>query len=260
MKQIFILTYCRSLDLLWSSTLVFDSLRVGFPHSQIFVFDNVSLPEARSVIREKCLKLECQYVQLQTEVLHHDFIEEKIRTHSGCVIFVDPDICFWKSCEDWAFDALFAGRYVPQFYDDFAKAITVERLHTSLFWIPDAQKLTKCVEEVQLEYFDFHPLRPFAFKHDADWYRYDAGSTLYSAFRKYAYQFTDRELSCYDHLFCGSHLDFVLERIDEASARTLRQFYSAAKSSTMQIKGVWKQQDAYFEERRPRRSVLLGRQ
>ena len=52
MLRVYILTHCKSLESLYGSVLVFQTLRVGFPTSPIHVFDNGSLPEAREAIRE----------------------------------------------------------------------------------------------------------------------------------------------------------------------------------------------------------------
>ena len=98
-KKIFLLTYCRNLELLWSSTLVFDSLRIGFPEADVFVYDNQSLPDARAIIHKKTRDCGGYFHPLDTEVLHQDFIEDTLRTQAGTVIFIDPDVCFWKNCE-----------------------------------------------------------------------------------------------------------------------------------------------------------------
>jgi hypothetical protein len=251
MKKVFLLTYCKNSALAWSSTLTLDTLRIGFPDAEVFVVDNNSIPEVRPLIREKALGARCHYRELDTEIFHHDFIADTLRANDGCVIFLDPDLCFWESCEGWEIADLFGGRHLPAFYDEFSKTVTMERLHTSFLWIPDAAKLRERLEDMRSRFFEFEPIRPFMFKHDKQWYRYDTTANLYAAFKSDTYSFRAGELSCYDHLFCGTHLNEILPRMDRKSAGELERFHDTAKRDIRQIKGTWRLQDIYFAQRRP---------
>ncbi len=47
MPHVYILTWCKSLESLYGSLLVFQTLRVGFPTAPVYVFDNGSLPKGQ---------------------------------------------------------------------------------------------------------------------------------------------------------------------------------------------------------------------
>ena len=48
--NVFILTFCRNLDLFYGTKLIFETLRVGFPNAKITVVDNASLQKVRGEI------------------------------------------------------------------------------------------------------------------------------------------------------------------------------------------------------------------
>ena len=51
-KYVYILTWCDRLENLYGTTLVFKTLRVGFPTAEIHVVDNASLPAVRPLLRQ----------------------------------------------------------------------------------------------------------------------------------------------------------------------------------------------------------------
>jgi len=73
-----ILTHCRREEFLYGSTLVFDTLRVGFPSARVTVVDNGSLVAVRSVLAEAARAVGAEYVQVDTAGLHHLFLERML--------------------------------------------------------------------------------------------------------------------------------------------------------------------------------------
>ena len=51
-KNVYILTWCDRIENLYGTTMVFNTLRVGFPTAEIHVVDNASIPGVRPVLRQ----------------------------------------------------------------------------------------------------------------------------------------------------------------------------------------------------------------
>jgi hypothetical protein len=251
---VLILTYCREPSLLESGTLlVFRTLRVGFPTAEITVIDNASLPAVRSAIIEAAEHAACAYVQREPEMLHEDFLREVMlgTAYEGPVVLLDPDVIFWRECESWHIERLLAGRMLPEFMDEFTGCRTLERLHTSFLWIRDVGALRDRIWALRNRYFEFDPFPPRMFALDGEWYRGDTLSFLCGALPDEVQSFTEQELDAYDHLFCGSHLDLVLPRIQADTRTFLRRAHAQAASDPSRLQGLWREQEQYFRLRSP---------
>lgn len=255
MVNVFILTFCRNIELFYGTELIFKTLRVGFPNAKITVIDNASIPEARDKIESLAKKNECLFEQIPGPgIQHHDYIQRTIRntandkTVNGPLVFLDPDICLWECCEDFSFDALMAGRLFSRFYDYITKTITMPRPHTSFLWIPDAGKLWDEILKIQVNRFDFEPFTPFSFNMDGKWYRYDTGASLFTAIPQKISDFTEVHKNCYDHLFAGSHLDWLYHLYDAECQKMFSRIHENAKAGNLQaLKGIWKVQEEIFK-------------
>lgn len=250
--RVFVITHCRDMDLLYGSTLVFGSLRKGFPTATITVFDNGSLPEARLEIRKLAESVGANFPYFDEPAPHHDLIAGLAASTPGPAVFVDPDVVFWEQVEHWEFPGnLAAGRLIPEFDDPYSGCLTAPRLHTSLLWIPDTQVLLAAVGRVQSLYFDFDALTPYTFRdraHPNLWRRFDTGASMYAAFKDDVYVFGERELEAYDHLFCGSHLPLVAPHLPREVAQLWGSAHEAARSGELsRLKGMYRQQQAFFE-------------
>jgi len=247
-KQIYILTWCNRLENLYGATLIFKTLRLGFPDSTIHVVDNASLSNARPVIRRFAQECNAQFVQLKDEVSHHDFIEQTLNQQSqGTAIFVDPDICFWENVEGWSFNKLTVGRLLPKYICEYTGCLTHPRLHTSFLWIPDVAALREAVRTIQARYFEFHPFRPMMFKLENTWHRFDTGGSLLAALPEQMQFFTEKELDAYDHLFCGTHLNTVASRIRPDYALLFDRMHKHVQVDHRALKGAWRLQEEYFQ-------------
>src|SRR5690349_7960271 len=135
-KHVHILTWCRWLEKLHGTTLIFRTLRVGFPNAHIRVVDNASRPDVRPTIQRLAEDCGAEHVQLEQEVRHHAFLADTLQAQAaGTAIFLDPDLCFWEEVEHWNFDALMAGRLLPKYNCEYTGCVSHPRLHTSFLWI-----------------------------------------------------------------------------------------------------------------------------
>lgn len=254
--KIYILTYCRNLELFYGTELIFKTLRIGFPKAQITVVDNASLPETRPEIESLAQKNNCQFRQIEDpSIQHHDFIQSTIQevarneTVEGPLIFLDPDICFWDSCEDFKFSGLIAGQGMGKFFDYITETITMPRLHTSFLWISDVKKLQAEIWRLKVRHFDFEPFQPIAFHMDGNWYRYDTGASLYATIGSKTEFFEEKHLRCYDHIFCGSHLDWLYPQYNTECQEMMKKVHTYAKEGNLAaLKGIRRLQDDVFSQ------------
>jgi len=261
--KIYVLTYCKDISQLYGNTLIFKTLRVGFPTAEVVLIDNNSVSEARPTLSNLARKNNCNYFQLNSDLLHHQFLSNIIKLESLTqskdkeVVFLDPDIVFWDKCEDWDLgDCLIGGRLIPRFKDEYSKSITESRIHTSFLWIKDCGLFVKEMEKIRDEYMDFEPFIPVMVKNPDNnlWWRYDAGSSLYHALPKNKiFHFGEKELNSYDHIFCGSDktvLEYVMNSLqDEGDKTILKKIHETANTDYTKLKGIWRVQENYFKQR-----------
>ena len=242
--KVFILTYCKWIQQLYGTTLIFQSIRTGFPNAIITVIDNASVPSARKEIKQLALSNNCRFFQIENEVPHHVYLQDLIMDQplAGTVVNLDPDIVLWKNCENWHFNALLAGGLIPAHNNELSPSNVRPRLHSSFYWIQDIEKLRN-----KIKYFkrisgnEFDPFRPVAIKEGKRWYRYDTGSTLYMALQKYCYCFTKKEYSAYNHIIGGTHLNIYINKIKVPKTKQLlRRLHTFAKTNPMKLHGMWK--------------------
>jgi hypothetical protein len=248
LKQLYMLTWCNQVENLYGTTLIFTTLRIGFPNTNICVVDNASLLTLRPQIRQLAQEADCEFIQLDQEIKHDEFLEQTLSKQSeGTAIFVDPDICFWKSVEDWNFDALVAGRLIPKHSCEYTRCITYPRLHTSLLWIPDIRAFRSEMETLRGHFFQFSPFRPFMFRLNNLWHRFDTGASLYAALPNRMFPFVEKELEAYDHLFCGTHLESVAAKVRPDYGLLFERMHKHAQVDYRALKGAWRIQEEYFQ-------------
>jgi hypothetical protein len=98
-------------------------------------------------------------------------------------------------------------------------------------------------------HFDFEPFRPYSFNLEGTWYRYDTGASLYSVLPGQVSLFTEEHLNHFDHLFAGSHLDWLFEHYDEKSQEMFTKIHNYAKEGNLKaLKGTWKYQKEIFSK------------
>ena len=244
-QKVYIITYCRDLDLLYGSTLVFDTLRIGFPESEVVVIDNASLPEARAVIRKAAHEAGALFEQVPTERKHHELLREIVRTAEVPFAIVDPDVIFWSRFDQLS-SSLIEGRLIPTFRDPYTQCLTHERLHTSLLKIPDPHALRSAMDPCG-RYFEFDPIAPAMVHRNGVWERFDTMGGIYSVLKASCRAFTEADLDHYDHLFCGSHADRIAEALGDAAGAFSAMHQAARSNDLSSVKGVWREQQRFFE-------------
>lgn len=252
--EVFVLTHCRKIELLYGSELIFRTLRVGFPNARISIVDNASLPEARSHIAALARENECEFRRIDGRGTAHDrFLEETLASVAdaggGPLVFLDPDLCLWANCEDLEFEGLIAGRALTAHEDPGMQCVVMPRLHTSFLWIPHARRLRDEIGRIRVRHFDFRPFLPFSVKLGDAWIRYDTGASLFAALGERVSAFEEQHLDRYDHIFCGAHIDLhEADWNDEMREFMLRVHRDAREGNLEAIQGIWREQNRVFKK------------
>lgn len=249
-------------------TLCFETLRVGWPTADIYVHIN-----GRRYLDEVVNKFSSFYDpytgkgktfwRVEQPVIHlADWIREQVnQTYPGPLVIADPDIVYWKSCEDWDFSdgTLLAGYYHPRMWNDFAKCVSVERIHTSMMVFPDTAKLRGAIVRAyplaQVAHGEYCPCDPFmpAVRFDAGVPIYwDCCSNLYNMLLKIPpawalRHFGPEHKSCFDHLNSASFYDCMVERLEGETKEGFKLAHREwVKNPTP---GLWPLVDRYYKQK-----------
>ena len=230
---------------LYGSLLTFKTIRVGFPDEQIVVIDNGSIGAAKWEIEKAAVMVGAGFIPAYPEVQHWVCLRQALATFDGPLVFCDPDLVFWKRMQ-LRDDCMWSGRLIPKFRDEYSDCVTMPRLHTSLLSVPDAKAMLSFIEATERKFWESNLLRPAMVP--APWTRYDTGAMLYAEISGEA--FSEDQLDCYDHLFCGSHLSHVAHTLDGNAKQEMIDSHEIAKSGNLEgLRGIWRRQQKHFTDR-----------
>ncbi len=253
--DVHILTYCRREELFYGTSLVFRTLRVGFPNARVFVTDNASVAAVRSRIGELARQQGCEWTQIDSAIGHDEFIGKTLAATAASrpgrrLVFLDPDVCLWRNCEGFEFPGLVAGRFLAAYDDPIMRCVMMPRIHTSFMWIPDARALAARIEDIRRRHFDFHPFLSFSVRLGDAWLRYDTAASLCAAIPEEVSPFTTDHLDHFDHLLCGSHFDLLAPVYPPRVREAMSRIHEDARLGRIEnLKGVWRIQDRiWFED------------
>lgn len=247
--QVRILTFCREEQFLFGNTLVFKTLRTGFPTADIEVWDNASCPEARREIARQATKADARFVMTEGRTTHADWIAQMVRDAPAGepLVLVDPDVAFWESVEDLTFpdDTLMAGRLIPRM--QVWGAIVEPRLHTSLMFFPDPERVRAFLAGLHPALFDFRPFHGAVYREGEALRHIDTCGPLYSVAKDRCYAFTEKELNRYDHIWMGTSPDYMREFFDAETCAYVENLHAKTRENLENLRGDWKVQEAIFK-------------
>lgn len=233
------------------STLVFDTLRTGFPNAKIHVVDNSSIPSFKPKLKELAKRVDAHKFFEINRTTHGRFITEVLNQVAEPTVFVDPDVVFWDNMEYTVeTDKLFAGRYIPNILD-CGGVYFEERIHPSLFVVPNPRRLLEEYWKVAGKEYVGKPFEAFSFMDGRNdyprkqfWRCFDVCAGIYAAIPNEAQNFEADDLDRYDHLFCGSLLN-VLDQMEmsQESKDLIRFAEKLAKECPEKLRGLWKTQE-----------------
>jgi hypothetical protein len=246
-----ILVTCRKPELAPFSELVFKTLRIGFPTSDIKVyFNRRTTLDIFPDLKELVGPLELWTSSVDT--IHHEWIKGLIESETEPFWICDTDIIFYDSFEDFRTDEALAGFRTPEWQDDFAGAITRSRLHPSLMYINPTlvkQKLAAfrsvCPDSPFTPFCN--PTDPLCLPLNGRMYFHDTMSLMYHAIG--GHEFSDVEKDKYFHFFFGSIPDLVLPRLKDREKMAEARF--AVMNNPELGRGAWRMQEEYFAAKQP---------
>jgi len=236
-----ILATCRKLELLPAATLVFKTLRTGFPDAKVTVYIN-AIPEAVEAIREAAVG--CTVVQVET--IHHKWIESLVAMENEPFFICDTDMVFWnKFDQSNLIGSHIVGTLTPRFRDPFSRCLTMERLHTCLLYINPSlvrKRIARwdlmCPNSVFTPKVNlFYPLvTPTPFGNTF----YDTLALLYSAIG--GTFFTADQIASFDHLHCGTWVDLI-----ESSMPGMSGLHKSVFNDQNAAKGLRSMQNEFYK-------------
>ena len=245
----------------------------------MLAYDNGSLPEAQIHIKRAAAASDALFLQLvppfSPPLSHHEILRvlvmdgQRPDTLRDPLVILDGDCLFWETCEAWSVDGLLAGRLIPtrvtvqavppapmpgQHHPAPAMEtlILLPRLHTSFWWIPDRRALRQRILEIRTTHPSWDPFTQWMVPHpfgEPIWYFGDTGSNLCGAIQKDCTPFAAAQLDCYDHLFAGSTPNLIaqLGAHPYPGGEWFPRVHAAAqRGDWASIRGVWREQEAYF--------------
>lgn len=244
-------------------TLCFDTLRVGFPTADIEIhINNIGSMKSRLDAKERAFKIPGKVsVQMLVRNEHHaEWIKREVlysMATSETLIILDADTIFWKSVEDWEFPTttVLAGYFVPRIWNDFAKCISVPRIHTSMMWFPNPRALRSMIEKIYPwanmpngDYCPCDPFMPATRFINSQPYFWDSCANLYQMLAPGVLShFTDEHLAAFDHINSASFYDVMSKRIDRPEG--FKFVHNELVKTPEQLRNLWPQVNAYYKQK-----------
>lgn len=246
--RVIIATYCDSKESLYGNLLVFRTLRTGFPTAEIVVYDNS--PHKFPDISQAARKVGASYI-FSPGFSHEQHIRRVLASEKTSCVLVDPDVIFWESLENEAFpDTVdLAGRYIPGGMEDVRGRKVTPRLHTSLLFMPNPERLNVKLRMAESLIPDLNLIASKQIVLNGT-YRVgeDTLAGLCNAFPESCHSFPARILDKYDHLFVGTHLAKVERLTQIPGLRESHEIAMIPDGDLSKLRGLWREQAAYFEQ------------
>lgn len=242
-ERVFCITYCRNASLYYGTSLIFKTIRVGFPNAEITIIDNASVFGVDTT-RKLSESIGATFIPLSTARGHHNILADIIYSADVPTAIVDPDIIFWERADESK--GILEGRLIPNFFDPSSGCHTYERLHTS--FLKFKPELRDIILGIFADKCNWQPFIPIMLEVDGWWRRWDTMSGLYASIMHLTKPFSEDDLNKYDHLFYGSHIDWVSKKLGKWEGFFVALHEAARTGDLAALKGAWKLQDAFFKE------------
>jgi hypothetical protein len=255
-ERVHILATVRRAELMPATRMVFRTLRTGFPGAEVNVWGNLLSAMAERTVEADTQEVGGMYCNLP-DTSHDAWIEGLIQRSVEPFWVLDTDVVFWGNVEgrreEWA-GAAFAGRFEPEFNEEWTQTVHVERLHTAVMWIDPCEvrnvirgwmARVPCPWRYSAE-FPFIR-QTFVARRGGKTLFYDTMSGLWQAGGGQA--FSEETDKLFDHLHCGTYVDLVTPHLSVANmAEQQRQIYQDLELA----RGLREMQAQYYERQTTR--------
>jgi hypothetical protein len=248
-EPVHILVTCRKPELLPAATLVFRTLRVGFPEAPVTVhlrFGQTNRLEIQHLVGMVKAKWIVTFIEA------HDQWIEKLITNSAEPFWIcDTDVVFWREFEHVPDGSALAGVRVPSFFEPWTGTQYRERLHTCLMRIdPEAFRSSILVFSRQ---FARHPFQPHQWfipqqlqseRHNGTvtQHFYDTLAMAWHAFG--GQEFTPAQIESFSHLNCATYADLIAPSVDFDMLGAHKAVYEDIENA----RGLWAKQFKWFAQ------------
>lgn len=207
--RVHIIVTCLNPAMRESSTLVFKTIRKGFPTAELVVYEN-ALP-ARMI--EGALKI--------GQLISHDhWVETLIKNENEPFFICDTDVVFSGEVEGFR-APMFGGRFEPEFHEEWTDSIHIARLHPSVMYL-DPVAIRCAIREWRGRHIpSYFPnaiaslVRQQFLCKDGKTLFYDTCAGLHHAFG--GTRFTDEINARFEHLHAGTYADAISRETESLS-------------------------------------------
>lgn len=261
--RVHILATVRKPELTPAATLVFRTLRVGFPGADVRVWGNGLAEASLHAVGRAAINAECRFVNVAPTV-HDEWIERLVMNEPEPFWICDTDMVFWDRVQSpWeAYYAgarqrcLFAGGLEPEFEEEWTGTTHVERLHTCLMWInpgPLRAAMRQWMARIPAPWgtsAQFPLIRQTFVPHLAVGHQkrilfYDTMAGLWHAGMGTA--FAKEQEECFEHLHCGTYADLVSAQAPSLAG--LKAGHEMIYRDLNAAKGLRDRQREYYQSR-----------
>jgi hypothetical protein len=158
-------------------------------------------------------------------------------TEERPLVILDADVHFWKSCEDWKFNALMAGYYCPEMMNDWAQCRSVPRLHTSFLWFSDVPRLRQMLRWDDYPNDAYTPsdlFMPSVKYLNGERIFWDTCAGLYNMIG--GAHFTQEHTDCYEHLNSAGFVEEMVKRMGGKTGEDFKTFHALAPADMKFVK------------------------
>lgn len=233
-----------------SNLLTFQTVRKGFPTANIFVYGNDRDTPAKDdislVLVRAATSINAEYRPISLHS-HGEWIEKLLDGENEPFWICDPDVVFFDKVEDWfdhSHDVPFAGRYEPEFWEEWTETVHVARLHPSLMWFnPTVLRAAMRAWPGRHQFFNSVQSNLFQWswvpEHGRPLKFYDTCAGLYHALG--GQQFNDEENKAFEHVFCSTYADLIEKQHPNLKAKHDMLFENPAAA-----RGMWQEQQEWY--------------
>jgi hypothetical protein len=249
-EPVHILVTCRNRALLPAATLVFQTLRIGFPDAPVHVWGKPgNCCEEETAMAASLTGAELHAAPEEYE--HDGWIQFLLEEEEEPFWICDTDVVFWTKFEHTPDGSPLAGVRTPSFFEPWMGVQYRERLHTCLMRIDP-----KAFRKAESRYLDRFPAHPFApvleLVHQQLQPERRLGvmvthfyDTLAMAWHCFGGQeFTKRQIESFDHLNCATYADLIAPSLDF----DIRKAHNAIYEDISRARGSWALQFKWFAE------------
>lgn len=244
-ENVIIVSYIPDESAFFGNSLIFETIRVGFPNAKITVADNGSSMEMLLRLLPLADKVGAS-VRPYRRMRHGEMLQVVFSNcQSEKCVLLDPDICFWEDLSDIderpelaPSDFIIAGRHIPAHFDFVSGSKQESRLHTSFVVVNNVPALNGLIAQAGIE-----PQET------------GGGKKLYvstmwevTALAEQAGKcrhFPESILNAYDHIFMGTH-PHVSSNLPSSFRNKWEKSYKDSQADFHTLRGAWRWQEEYF--------------